>query len=169
MQARLHPVSVPFSHDDTLPVVADSINPAEIKGIYAHQSVSHRQGVGIVRNEEGVENTPSAGLPGSVTSTASKLIRLRNVARRGDEVRRVTGGQDGGTQRPEHQSELLSSHPHDGHDNEGRLTLFRVRFGDGSTMLIEATDKQQAAELGQTWSLRWDRFDLRRVITVIKL
>jgi len=36
-------------------------------------------------------------------------------------------------------------------------------------MLIEATDKQQAAELGQTWSLRWDRFDLRRVITVIKL
>jgi len=36
-------------------------------------------------------------------------------------------------------------------------------------MLIDATDEDRAAELGQAWSLHWDRFDLRMVVSVKKL
>jgi hypothetical protein len=36
-------------------------------------------------------------------------------------------------------------------------------------MLIDATDKEQAAKLGQAWSLKWDRLDPRRVVNVTKL
>jgi hypothetical protein len=36
-------------------------------------------------------------------------------------------------------------------------------------MLIDATDKEKAAELGQAWSRHWDRLDPRRATTATKL
>jgi len=36
-------------------------------------------------------------------------------------------------------------------------------------MLIDATDKTQAAVIAQTWSHHWDRLDPRRVTQVVKL
>jgi hypothetical protein len=36
-------------------------------------------------------------------------------------------------------------------------------------MLIDATDRKHAAELGQAWSRHWDQLDPRRVVNVTKL
>jgi hypothetical protein len=36
-------------------------------------------------------------------------------------------------------------------------------------MLIDATDKEHAAEKAQAWSRHWDRLDPRRVVNVTKL
>ena len=119
--------------------------------------------------KKGFQNAPPAGVSGSIPSAAAKLIRLRNVAGGVEQTRRGSGGQDGGTQRPEHQPGVLGSHPHVGDDHESRLKLFRVWFSDDSAMLIDATDKEQAAKLGQAWSLKWDRLDPRRVVNVTKL
>jgi hypothetical protein len=47
--------------------------------------------------------------------------------------------------------------------------LFRVRFSDDTAMLIDATNKEHAAALGQAWSRHWDRLDPRRVVNVTKL
>jgi hypothetical protein len=49
------------------------------------------------------------------------------------------------------------------------MTLFRVWFSDGSMMLIDATDKEDAAAKGQAWSHYWDRLDPRRVVKATKL
>ena len=55
-----------------------------------------------------------------------------------------------------------------GSDHES-LKLFRVWFHDHSAMLIDARNREYAAELSQAWSLKWDRLDSRRVVTVTKL
>jgi len=154
---------------DVLPVAVNSTNPAENERKHAHKSISNRQSVRIIRHEKGIENTSPVGLSGSITSTTSEFFRLRNDGGRTEQTRGDTRGQDGGAQRPEHQSELLGSHPHDGHDHEGQLTLFRVRFSDDTAMLIDATNKEHAAALGQAWSRHWDRLDPRRVVNVTKL
>jgi hypothetical protein len=49
------------------------------------------------------------------------------------------------------------------------MKLFRVWFSDYSAMLIDARDKEHAAELGRAWSLKWDRLDPRRVTTASTL
>jgi hypothetical protein len=36
-------------------------------------------------------------------------------------------------------------------------------------MLMDATDKTQAAVMAQGWSRHWDRLDARRVTQVVKL
>jgi hypothetical protein len=159
-----------FRHD-VLPVTAESINPAEKHNErkHAHKSISHRQSVGNVRHEEGIENAPPAGVSGSITSATAKLVRLRNVVGGADQTRCDAGGQNRGAQRPEHQPGVFGSHPHVGNDHESRLKLFRVRFSDDSAMLIDATDKEHAAATGQVWSHYWDRLDSRRVVTVTNL
>jgi hypothetical protein len=35
-------------------------------------------------------------------------------------------------------------------------------------MLIDATDKEQAAKLGQAWSRHWDQLDPRQATTATK-
>ena len=47
--------------------------------------------------------------------------------------------------------------------------MFRVWFSDDSAMLIDATDKEHAAKLGQAWSRHWDRLDPRQVVNTTKL
>jgi len=160
-----------FPHDAVLPVAVGSTNPAEHnqEKRYVNKSTRDRQSVGEFRHEKRIENAPPPGLPRSVPTAPAELLRLRDVAGGSDEIRRDTGGQNGGAKCPEHQPKLLGSHPHGGHDHEGRLTLFRVWFSDGTAMLIDATDKEHAAELGQAWSLKWDRLDPRRVVNVTKL
>ena len=172
MKKALNPTPVKeFQHGAALSVVADSNTPAERnhEREYADKSISDRQGVGNIRHEKRIQNAPPAGVSGSIPSAAAKLIRLRNVAGGVEQTRRGSGGQDGGTQRPEHQPGVLGSHPHVGDDHESRLKLFRVWFSDYSAMLIDATDKEQAAKLGQAWSRHWDRLDPRQATTVSKL
>jgi hypothetical protein len=60
-------------------------------------------------------------------------------------------------------------YPNEQHDQQGKQTLFRVWFTDGTAMLIDATDRKHAAELGQAWSRHWDQLDPRRVVNVTKL
>jgi hypothetical protein len=88
------------------------------------------------------------------------FIRKLNVC----EIRRDAGGQNGGAEHSEHQSGVFGSHPHIGSDYES-LILFRVWFSDYSAMLIDARNREHAAELGQAWSRHWDRLDPRRVVT----
>ena len=156
---------------DALPVAADSPNPAELnkENKYANKSTRDRQGVGDIRHEKGIQDAPSACVSGSIASAAAQLVRFRDVAGGSEQIRGWAGGQDGGTQHPEHQPGVFGSHPHVGNDCESRLKLFRVWFSDYSAMLIDATDKEHAAEQGQAWSRHWDRLDPRRATTVTKL
>ena len=160
-----------FHHDAVLPVAANSPNSADNNQgkANAHKSVSDRQGDRVVRHKERLENIEPAGLPGSGAPAAAELVRLRNVAGGVCQIRRNAGRQNGGAQCSEHEPELLGSHPHDGDDHESKLTLFRVVFSDHSAMLIDATNKEHASELGQAWSRHWDRLDPRRVVNVTKL
>jgi len=147
-----------------------TINQAEKEKVkHADQSTGDRQGVGNIRHEEGIQNTPPAGVSGSIASAAAQLVRFRDVAGGSEQIRGRAGGQDGGTQRPEHQPGVLGSHPHVGGDHESRLKLFRVWFSDYTAMLIDATDQEQAAKLGQAWSRHWDRLDPRRATTATKV
>lgn len=158
-----------FPHGAALPVVTDSLESAEqIERTHADQSISHRQGVGNIRHEKGIQNTPFAGVSGSGPSAAAQLVRLRDVSGGSDQARCGVGGQEHRAQRPKHQSRLLGSYPYVGHDHEA-VTLFRVWFSDHSAMLIDARDAEHAAEPGQAWSRHWDRLDPRRVVQVTKL
>ena len=172
MKKALNPTPVKdFHHDAALSVVAETKHPAERnhERKHAHQSISDRQSVGDIRHEKGIQNAPPAGVSGSITSPAAKLVRFRGSAGGREQIRGWVGGQDGGTQCPEHQSGVLGSHPHVGDDHESRLKLIRVWFSDDTAMLIDAIDTEQAAKLGQAWSRHWDRLDPRRVTTVTGL
>jgi hypothetical protein len=150
--------------------VMESTNPAEHnqENKYAHKSNHNRQGDGVLRHEEGLQNLASARLSGSNPPAAAKLVRLRDDTRGVREIRSHAGGQDGGIEHPEHQPGVFGSHPHVRSDHES-LTLFRVCFSDYSAMLIDARHNEHAAELGQAWSRHWDRLDPRRVTTITKL
>ena len=171
MKKILNPTPVKeFHHGAALSVVVDSNTPAERnhERKYADQSIGNRQGVGNVRHEKGIQNTPSAGVPGSITSAAAQLVRFRDVAGGSGQIRGGAGGQGGGAERPEHQPGVFGSHPHVGDDCESRLKLFRVWFSDHSAILIEAADKEHAAKLGQAWSRHWDGLDPRRAVNATK-
>ena len=161
---------IQFLHGAALSVVSESTNPAgqKNKGNYAYESASHRQSDRVVRHETRVKNTASVGLPGSGPPAAAELVRLRNDAGGVCQIRRNAGGQISGTECPEHQPGVFGPHPNVRGDCESGLKLFRVWFSDYSTMLIDATDKEQAAKLGQAWSRHWDQLDPRQATTATK-
>src|ERR1035437_2556407 len=93
-----------FHHGTALSAAMDSNTPAERnhERKYADQSNGDRQGVGDIRHEKGIQNAPPAGVSGSIASAAAQLVRFRDVAGGSEQIRGWVGGQDGGTQHPEH-------------------------------------------------------------------
>src|SRR5690242_7960093 len=145
-------------------------NPTGKKGkTHASQSACHRQGVGNLRHEKGVQDPAPAGVPGPVTPAPAQLVRLRTDAGRSEQIRRYLGGQNHRAEHPGHEPGVQRPGAHERLDPQGRLNLHRVSFSDQTMMLMDAAGESDAAVRAQDWSLYWDRLDPRRVTHVEKL